>query len=164
MAEFDDRALRDAMSNFCTGVVVATSVFEGAPVGFAAQSFISLSLDPPLVALCPAKTSSSWPKISASGQFGINILSASQKSICEAMAQSGGDKFAAFDWVRGNTGVPIFTGIIGCVECALIAEYEAGDHIIAVGAVKDFQILDESAAPLLFFRGAYGAISGQTEP
>jgi len=163
MAEFDDRALRDAMGNFCTGVVVATSVFEGVPVGFAAQSFVSLSLDPPLVALCPAKTSTNWPKISASGQFGINILIASQKSICDAMAQSGGDKFAAFDWVHGNTGVPIFAGIIGCVECGLVAEYEAGDHIIAVGAVKDFQILNESAAPLLFFRGAYGAFSGQTE-
>lgn len=163
MAEFDDRAFRDAMGNFCTGVVAATSVFEGVPVGFAAQSFISLSLDPPLVALCPAKTSSSWPKISASGQFGINILSSGQKSICDAMAQSGGDKFAAFDWTQGNTGVPILAGIIGCVECDLIAEYEAGDHLIAVGAVKDFQILDESAAPLLFFRGAYGTFSGESE-
>ena len=75
MAEFDERAFRNAMGNFCTGIVVATGIADGAPAGFAAQSFVSLSLDPPLVALCPGKQSSSWPKLRDSGSFCINILS-----------------------------------------------------------------------------------------
>lgn len=159
MTEFDDRAFRNAMGNFCTGVVVATSMHEGAPVGFAAQSFISLSLDPPLVALCPGKSSSSWPKISASGKFGINFLAREQQPVCDAMAVSGGDKFAHIDWNEGALGVPILAGVIGYVECELVTEHEAGDHLIAVGAVKYFEIMAPDAAPLLFFRGGYGAFA-----
>lgn len=159
MMEFDDRAFRNAMGNFCTGVVVATSMHEGSPVGFAAQSFISLSLDPPLVALCPAKSSSTWPKISQSGKFGINFLARDQQPVCDAMAVSGGDKFAAIEWTQGASGVPIIEGVIGFVECELSAEHTAGDHLIAVGAVKHFEIAAPDAAPLLFFRGSYGAFS-----
>ena len=156
MTDFDDRAFRNAMGNFCTGVVVATSMSEGAPVGFAAQSFVSLSLDPPLVALCPGKGSSSWPKISASGKFGVNILAHDQRAVCDAMAVSGGDKFAAFEWQEGAHGVPILDGVIGFVECDLVAEHDAGDHIIAVGAVQTFEIVASEKTPLLFFRGGYG--------
>ena len=156
MTEFDDRAFRNAMGNFCTGVVVATSMHEGAPVGFAAQSFVSLSLDPPLVALCPGKSSSSWPKISASGKFGVNILTREQQSVCDAMAVSGGDKFAAFDWSEGTLGVPLLDGVLGYVECEITAEHDAGDHLIAIGLVKRFDIVAPEAAPLLFFRGSYG--------
>ena len=155
MTDFDERAFRNAMGNFCTGVVVATGMYEGAPVGFAAQSFISLSLDPPLVGLCPGKTSSSWPKIRESGAFCINILAADQKAVCDAMAQSGGDKFAQFEWRAGVTGAPVLADVVGFVECTLEAEHEAGDHTIAVGRVQAFEIAREEQ-PLLFFRGAYG--------
>lgn len=156
MPEFDDRAFRNAMGNFCTGVVIATGMHEGAPAGFAAQSFVSLSLDPPLVALCPGKNSSSWPKLRASGSFCINILGADQKPVCDAMAQSGGDKFAAFEWQTGVTGSPVLADVIGYVDCSLEAEHDAGDHTIAIGRVQDFAIRDPEKGPLLFFRGAYG--------
>ena len=86
MSDFDERTFRNVMGNFCTGVVVATGLHEGAPAGFAAQSFVSLSLDPPLVALCPGKNSSSWPKLRDSGSFCVNILAADQQPICDAMA------------------------------------------------------------------------------
>ena len=156
MTEFDGRALRNAMGNFCTGIVVATSVFEGKPVGFAAQSFVSLSLTPPLVAICPGKSSSSWPKLRDAGSFCINLLAADQKHVCDAMAQSGGDKFADVQWQAGVTGAPIIVGTLGYVECELVAEHDAGDHTIAVGHVQDFKMTDEGKAPLLFFRGGYG--------
>ena len=162
MTDFDDRAFRNAMGNFCTGVVVATSMHEGAPVGFAAQSFVSLSLDPPLVALCPGKGSSSWPKISSSGKFGINILAHDQRAVCDAMAVSGGDKFSAFDWAEGRHGVPILDGVIGYVECDLTAEHEAGDHIIAIGAVKTFEVVAPDKTPLLFFKGGYGSFAADS--
>ena len=157
MTDFDERAFRSAMGNFCTGVVIATGAQDGVPAGFAAQSFVSLSLDPPLVALCPGRNSSSWPKLRDSGSFCINILSAEQKSVCDTMAQSGGDKFASLDWRAGQTGSPILAGVVGYVDCDLEAEHDAGDHTIAIGRVRDFAILAAEAAPLLFFRGQYGA-------
>ena len=162
MAEFDDRAFRTAMGNFCTGVVIATGMAEGSPAGFAAQSFVSLSLDPPLVALCPGKSSSSWPKLRDSGSFCINILAADQKAVCDAMARSGGDKFAEVNWRGGVTGSPILEGIIGYVDCVLEAEHDAGDHTIAVGRVQDFEILEAKKGPLLFFRGGYGDFGALT--
>ena len=81
MDQFDGREFRDTLGQFATGVVIATGCLEGAPAGFAAQSFASLSLDPPLVALCPSKTSVSWPKLRESGHFCINILSDAQQGI-----------------------------------------------------------------------------------
>ena len=156
MTDFDDRAFRTAMGNFCTGIVIATGMHEQAPVGFAAQSFVSLSLDPPLIALCPGKTSTSWPKLRESGSFCINMLTAEQKPVCDAFAKSGGDKFSQFEWQRGQTGSPILTGIMGYVDCDLEAEHEAGDHYIAVGRVRDFKLLKDDIDPLLFFRGQYG--------
>ena len=159
MTEFDARAFRNAMGNFATGVVIATGLDNTQPVGFAAQSFVSLSLEPPLIALCPGKASSSWPLIRSGGSFCINILTLAQKPVCDAMAQSGGDKFAEIEWRPGVTGAPIIEGVLGYVDCTLEAEHDAGDHTIAIGRVQDFQILDDSASPLLFFRGAYGAFS-----
>ncbi len=160
MTDFDDRAFRNAMGNFCTGVVIATGMAEGEPAGFAAQSFVSLSLDPPLVALCPGKHSSSWPKLRDAGSFCINILGADQKPVCDAMAVSGGDKFAGLSWRPGVTGSPVLDGVLGYVDCELEAEHDAGDHTIAIGRVKDFALVDAEKLPLLFFRGSYGAFSG----
>jgi len=162
MMEFDGRAFRNAMGNFCTGIVVATSVFEGKPVGFAAQSFVSLSLEPPLVAICPGKSSSSWPKLREAGSYCINLLAADQKHVCDAMAQSGGDKFTDVPWQPGVTGAPIIADTLGYVECTLVAEHDAGDHTIAVAQVEAFRMADEGKAPLLFFRGGYGEFGGLT--
>ena len=156
MTDIDERALRNAMGNFCTGVVIATGMDGTTPVGFAAQSFVSLSLDPPLVALCPGNSSTSWPKIKSSGHFCINILGQDQKPICDVMARSGGDKFADVNWRTEQTGAPILEGVVGFVECELEDEHAAGDHTIAVGRVVNFEVVDQSAAPLLFFKGSYG--------
>ena len=164
MAEIDQTQLRRGMGNFCTGVVIATGMSAGAPAGFAAQSFVSLSLDPPLVALCPGKGSTSWPKLRDSGHFCINVLAADQRPICDAMARSGGDKFASIEWRAGQTGSPILAGVLGYVDCALEAEHEAGDHTIAVGRIVDFHFVDANTHdgeldPLLFFRGGYGSFA-----
>ena len=161
MADFDDRAFRTSMGHFCTGVVIATGCLDGEPAGFAAQSFSSLSLDPPLVALCPGKTSTSWPKLRDSGSFCINILAAHQKPVCDVFAQTGIDKFASLDWEAGTTGSPVLAEVIAYIDCELEAEYDAGDHTIAVGRVRDFKIFNAESAPLLFFRGGYGRFEAQ---
>lgn len=154
MAEFQGREFREAMGQFCTGVVIVAGVDEGGMTGFAAQSFVSLSLEPPLIAVCPAKSSTSWPRIRDAGRFCINVLADDQRQISEVFAQSG--QAADIGWRAGVSGAPILDGVLAYVDCALDAEHDAGDHTIAVGRVLDIGILDGSAGPLLFFRGGYG--------
>jgi len=156
VAPFDQKDFRATMGQFCTGVVIATGAPDGAPAGFAAQSFVSLSLDPPLVAICPGKGSTSWPKIRDSGAFCANMLHASQVDVCNNFARSGGDKFSDLAWSTGVTGAPILADALTYVECTLENELDAGDHTIAIGRVKAYKRLDEEVGPLLFFRGKYG--------
>ena len=154
MDDFDSRAYRDTMGQYCTGVVIVAGNEEGTLVGFAAQSFVSLSLQPPLIAVCPAKTSTSWPRIRAAGNFCINVLADDQEAVSEAFAQSG--RAADVPWTTNATTAPILDGAIAFVECALEAEHDAGDHTIAVGRVLAFGILRPEARPLIYFRGRYG--------
>ncbi len=158
-AVFDQTAFRQTMGNFATGVVVVTGLFEGEPVGFAAQSFVSLSLDPPLVAFSPGKSSSSWPRIRDTGSFGINILGQDQQGVCDDMAQSGQDKFANVSWRSGGTGAPMLADVLAFIECSIEAEHDAGDHTIVVGRVQDYQRVRNEAAPLLYFRSMYGSFA-----
>lgn len=159
MSDISAADFRATLGQFCSGVVVATGMLDGTPAGFAAQSFSSLSLEPPLVALFPGKQSSSWPKLRDSGAFCINVLSVQQQSVCEGFARSGGDKFAGLEWRTGVTGSPILAGTLAYVDCDLEAEHDAGDHTIAVGRVRELAITDPQAQPLLFFRGGYGSFS-----
>ena len=162
--EFDQREFRQTMSQFCTGVVIATGAPGGVPAGFAAQSFVSVSLDPPLIALSPAKTSSSWPKLRDAGAFCINVLGADQEAICAGFARPGGDKFANLTWQAGNNGAPRLAGMIAYVECELQQEVDAGDHTIAIARVTAMESVDTARAPLLFFRGGYGEFLPFVEP
>ena len=152
--DFDSGAYRHTMGQFCTGVVIVAGVEDGKLVGFAAQSFVSLSLDPPLVAICPGKISTSWPRIRASGCFCVNMLADDQQGVCDVFAQAG--KAADIPWRTRRAGAPILDGAMAYVECALAAEHDAGDHTVAVGQVLGFETLRDDAKPLLFFRGGYG--------
>ncbi len=155
MSSFDTPEFRTTLGQFASGVVLATGCLEGRPAGFAAQSFTSLSLRPPLVALCPAKSSTSWPKLRDSGSFCINILASDQQAVSDLFARSGVDKFANLDWRPGVTGSPVLAGILAYVDCELVDEHDAGDHTIAVGRARDLGVLKPEQGPLLFFRGAY---------
>ena len=154
METFDSRAYRDTMGQFCTGVVIVTGAQAGQLVGFAAQSFVSLSLQPPLVAVCPGKASTSWPRIRDTGYFCINMLADDQQDVSDVFAQTG--KAADIAWATRRTGAPILAGAMAYVECSLAAEHDAGDHTVAVGQVHGFETLREDAKPLVFFRGGYG--------
>ena len=154
MDSFDSRAYRDTMGQYCTGVVIVTGNEDGCLVGFAAQSFVSLSLDPPLVAICPAKTSTSWPRIRAAGQFGINVLAEDQEAVSEVFAQAG--RAADVAWTTNATSAPRLDGVIAFVECDVAAEHDAGDHTVVVGRVLGFETLRPDTRPLLYFRGDYG--------
>jgi len=151
---FEQARFREALGHFATGVTVVTAMEDVGPVGFTCQSFSSLSLDPPLVALAPAKSSTSWPRIAEAGAFCVNVLSGDQEALCRTFAVSGGDKFNGVGWRPGRTGAPILEGSLVWVECELEAIYDAGDHELVVGLVLDLGV--GSGQPLLFYRGGFG--------
>ena len=109
---FDQARFREVLGHFATGITVVTAMEDGTPVGFSCQSFTSLSLDPPLVALAPAKSSTSWPRIAKAGAFAVNILSDRQEALCRDFAVSGGDKFRGVAWHLGQAGTPVLDGRI----------------------------------------------------
>lgn len=151
--DLDGRALREVMGRFATGVTVVTAMDGSQPVGFTCQSFVSLSLDPPLVALAPSKTSTSWPKIRKAGSFCVNVLADTQAEICRVFARSGGDKFAGVDWLPGATGVPALRSSLAWVECRLEAAHDAGDHELVIGRVLSLNTGE--GTPLVFYRSQF---------
>ncbi len=152
---------RDVLGLFCTGVTVVTSVSSDEPVGMTCQSFSGVSLDPPLVMFCPARTSRAWPLMRAAGFFCVNFLGADQREISDAMASKGADKFDGVPWRPGATGAPVLDGVQGYVDCTIETVHEAGDHYIVVGRVEQLATGDgrfggaPATGPLLFHRGAY---------
>ena len=123
---------RTVLGHFVTGVVVVTAMTREEPVGFTCQSFTALSLEPPLILICAAKTSVTWPRVAEARQFCVNVLASGQRALCNQFARSGPGKFAGAAWHTGPvTGAPILDGVIGWLECELAEVYEAGDHWIA---------------------------------
>ena len=153
---FDATAFRRVLARFATGVIVVTGATEEGPAGLTCQSFSSLSLDPPLVLLSTARSSSTWPRIAATGRFAVNVLGVDQREVSDRFAVSGGDKFAGQAWHPGALGNPLLDGAIAHVECDVEAVHDGGDHVIVIGRVRALDAPGlESASPLLYFRSAY---------
>ena len=150
----DPRALRRAFGAFATGVTITTTLDpEGAPVGFTANSFASVSLEPPLLLVCLAESASSCAAFRAAGRFAVNILSARQRALSTAFATRGADKFAGVSWRGARTGAPVLEGSVAWFDCRTHEIVPAGDHVILIGRVVAF---DHGAAPPLgYCRGAY---------
>lgn len=162
--DFDAARFRDVLGRFCSGITIVTASLDARPTGLTCQSFMSLSLDPPLVAFAVAVTSKSYPAIREVGRFAVNILAEDQAELATAFARSGTDKFAGVGWRREVTGAPLLDGTVGHVECELVEEYPIGDHLLVVGRVVA-PAGHPDAAPLLFFRGSFGALStGAQQP
>jgi 3-hydroxy-9,10-secoandrosta-1,3,5(10)-triene-9,17-dione monooxygenase reductase component len=144
------------MGHFATGVTIVTALDGDEPVGLTAQSFTSLSLEPPLILFCPGKTSSTWPRIEKAGSFCVNILGEAQEAICRTFAASGTDKFAGVvSTPSDKTGAPVLDDVLAWVDCTLEAVHDAGDHLIVVGRVVDLSV-EQEGKPLLFYRGGFG--------
>ena len=147
--------MRRVLGSFATGVTVVTGTAAGLPVGFACQSFASVSLDPPLVLFCPAHTSRSWPLIRDSGSFCVNVLADDQEDLCARFATTGADKFADLAWHQTPWG-PSLDGVLSTVMCDIQDVHVAGDHDIVVGHVRELVLHRDDAAPLVFYRGTFG--------
>ncbi|MBV9734858.1 MAG: flavin reductase family protein [Acidisphaera sp.] len=153
-APIDARAFRRALGSFLTGVtVVATLQEDGSPRGFTANSFTSVSLDPPLVLVCIAKTASSCPVFTAAPHFSVNILAEHQASVSMLFASKAADKFAQGAWRRGPAGSPIIDGVAAWFDCYRHDVVDAGDHVILIGRVAGFE--ERPANPLGYCKGAH---------
>lgn len=150
----DPSHFRNVLGHFASGVVIITSGSEGTPVGMTAQSFSSVSLDPPLVLFCAANSSTTWPKLRAMGRFCVNVLGQHQEDVSRGFARSGVDKFAGVDWTWSERGNPLITDSLAYIECSLGEVHAAGDHEIVVGRVEQLW-LDHPGHPLLFFKGEF---------
>lgn len=156
---FDGQKFRQVLGHFPTGVAVVTGLdADGKPAGMAVGSFSSVSLDPPLVAFMPDKSSTSWPRFRDTGSFCVNILGAEQESVCRTFASRGGDKFAELAWRPAGSGAPVLDGVLAWIDCDTEIVHEAGDHFIVIGRVRDLDI-GTPALPLVFFQGGYGRFS-----
>ena len=153
----DPGAMREVLGHFASGVTVVTALTADGPAGFTCQSFSSLSLDPPLVAFAPARSSQTWPALRAIGRFCVNVLAEGQDAVSQNFARSGTDKFAGVPWTPSPHGSPVLDDVVAWIDGELWAEYDGGDHTIVVARVLD---LGASAdrRPLLFHRGSYGLL------
>ena len=149
----DPRALRDAFGCFMTGVTVVTTMEGAKPLGFTANSFSSVSLDPPLLLVSIANRSGNLAAFAQGTGFAVNILSEGQKDISARFAKPVEDRFAEVYWRRGPVGSPVLAGVSAWFDCRLEQAVPAGDHTILIGRIGGFEA--GSAPGLGYYRGAY---------
>jgi len=150
----DPRALRDALGCFLTGVTVITSrEADGTPRGFTANSFTSVSLDPPLLLVCIGKGALSHDVFTQAGSFAVNVLSEDQRDVSGLFASKSVDKFEVVDWREGSLGTPLIDQTLAWFECTPDQTVDAGDHTILIGRIQDFGLAEKR--PLGYCRGNY---------
>lgn len=150
---------RKTLGRLPTGVVVVTGGEAASPSGLVVGSFMSVSLEPPLVAVCPAKTSTSWPAIQAGGTFCANVLQRNQEELARHFARSGGDKFAGIAWAPAPaSGAPLLDGVSAWIDCRIAEVTEAGDHLLVLGEVLELSVHHESGA-LVFLGGVFHGLA-----
>lgn len=155
-AEGDTRRLRDAFGAFATGVCVVTAPAEGGPVGITANSFASLSLEPPLVLWSPARASRRFAAFCAAEHFAIHVLAEDQFALARHFALKGRD--FALEGVSANAeGVPLLPGCLARFECRQEAVHDGGDHALIIGRV--LRVSHRAGVPLVFSAGRYGGFA-----
>lgn len=154
LMRFDTAQLRAAFGQFPTGVAVMTTrTASGELIGVTANSFTSVSLDPPLILWCLSRQAPSAAHFAADVTFAVNVLAADQAQLSRQFARPAPDKFAGASWTAGPDGVPLLDGVSAAFVCRARAPYAGGDHDILVGEVLDYR--RSPVEPLLFHAGGY---------
>jgi flavin reductase (DIM6/NTAB) family NADH-FMN oxidoreductase RutF len=154
--DVEGRALRSALGRFATGVTLVTTATEAGPLGFTANSFASVSLDPPLVLWSPARSSSRFPAFAAARFYTIHVLGAEQFALIGRFAR-GGVGFEGLPALRSPEGAPLIADPLARFDCEQHATHDGGDHLIIVGRVLRAAFRDGD--PLVFSQGRYGGVS-----
>lgn len=151
----DPDQMRAAMGTFASGVTVVTGIEADEPVGFACQSFASVSLDPPLVLFCADHRGRTWPRIRRSGRFTVNVLSEGQRDLCTRFGSSRGARFDGLAWIRSAWDTPSLPDVLLRVHAEVYDVRVAGDHDVVIGRVLGL----ESGGwerPMIFYQGGFG--------
>lgn len=151
---FDYESFRRSCAAFATGITV-TTVFgaDGSPQGLTANSFTSVSWDPPIVLICVDKRASVYEHFAAATAYAIHVLDEDQQELSVRFATAGADRFAGLRWAAGQTGAPVIAGCLAVLECEIERTVDAGDHTLFLGAVKQTACRD--GRPLLYFGSSY---------
>ncbi|WP_170557641.1 flavin reductase family protein [Ruegeria atlantica] len=162
MTRIDTRALRDAFGNFMTGVtVVTTRDTSGTPFGFTANSFTSVSLDPPLLLVCPGKFLSSHDIFAECSHFAVNVLADGQQDISNTFASFKGDRFGRVTHRDGPNGLPLIDGALAQFSCETHQALPTGDHTVLIGRVKEFNHIGGNG--LGYVNGSYFSLGLERE-
>ncbi|MFJ9900909.1 flavin reductase family protein [Streptomyces sp. NPDC091280] len=157
-SKLDASEFRRVLGHLPTGVTVVTAyAADGTLAGMAANSLTSVSLDPPLILICPAKTSTTWPAMREAGTFCVNVMASHHEPLCRTFARRGTDRFADVAWHSRSTG-PGLDEALAWLECEIVEEYEAGDHTIVLATVTAIEAAT-TGGPLVFFKGQYGTFA-----
>lgn len=147
------RPLRTALGRYATGVTVVTADGPAGPVGMTANSFTSVSLDPPLILWCPSRASARFATFVAAEHYAVHVLASDQLAICRQFSLSGTD-FSGLDLGRTPEGLPALPGCVARFDCRAEARHDGGDHAILVGRI--LRAVLNPGDPLLFWNGRYG--------
>lgn len=151
---FDPAQFRLACARFATGITVSTALAaDGTPHGFTANSFTSVSMEPPLILICVDHRANVLRHFEQASHFGVNILAEDQEALSVRFAERGLDRFGGIDWHQGETGVPLLGGALARFECVTRQKIQAGDHTIILGEVLHAEW--QEGAPLLYFARGY---------
>jgi flavin reductase (DIM6/NTAB) family NADH-FMN oxidoreductase RutF len=143
-------ALRRAFGSFPTGVVAVAAALDGAPVGLAASSFTSVSLDPPLLSVSVARSSTTWPVLRAAPRIGVSVLAGHHATLCRRLAGPAAERFAGVAWQQTTGGAVLLRDAASRFECSVADELPAGDHLIVL--LRLHEVDDGTAPPLVFHR------------
>jgi flavin reductase (DIM6/NTAB) family NADH-FMN oxidoreductase RutF len=157
--DLEPATLRRVLAAFPTGVTALAALVDGVPVGMAANSFTSVSLDPPLVSVCAATSSSTWPQLRRASRLGVSVLSHEQESASRSLASRGIDRFAGLSWHATDDGAILLDGASAWFDCSIEREIRAGDHEIVLLRVHALGT-DPQIPPLVFHGSRYRRLAG----
>ncbi|MFJ2645706.1 flavin reductase family protein [Streptomyces sp. NPDC087420] len=146
--------LRKVFGTFPTGVTAVAALVDGRPVGLAASSFTSVSLDPPLISVCVAHSSTTWPVLRDRARLGVSVLGAHQERACRRLASRDGDRFAGLDWRATGDGAVLIEDASAWFDCTVERHIEAGDHDIVLLRIHELDA-DHGVPPLVFHAGGF---------
>ncbi|PVH28833.1 flavin reductase family protein [Pararhodobacter oceanensis] len=156
----DVKDYRRALGSFPTGVTIVTAFDEqGEPWGLTANSFTSVSLDPPIISVCVAKNGRVFPTLAKASTFAVNILADEQRDLAMHFASNTENRFAGTPWQRQGEGAPLFPEAAACLDCVVHERVDAGDHEILLGRVVHYT--HTANPPLTYCRGVFFAAQPQ---
>jgi flavin reductase (DIM6/NTAB) family NADH-FMN oxidoreductase RutF len=156
---FDTDTFRRTLGRFATGVTLVTAADASGPIGLVVNAFTSVSLEPPLIAICPSRHSFTWTRMRPCKRFAVNVLAAEHADYVRHAAHAGADRFVGIDYELGESGVPLIRSAIASLDCEPVSEQRAGDHWIVVARVHAV-FADRGREPLVFSDGNLGSFVG----